>query len=271
VVDRGLGTYPLDKAKSEKNPMKKVTFRDGFRAIGLLSKPDSNVMCAQCHVEYNCNPGTDTSTGQPVTMADRRANHFFWSDVFNYKAAAQQINFKDFKHGVTGALLSKLQHPETETFWMSKHEREGVECKDCHMRKIEKNGKTFTDHQQKSPRSMLKETCVKCHGEMTEENAKYQIDAIQNYTRGKLAKAEYWLAQLIDTFPKARAAGVPEEAIKAAQGHHDSAHIYWEWWTAENSVGFHNPGAARESLTRSVNESQAGIKVLNDAIAALKK
>jgi formate-dependent nitrite reductase cytochrome c552 subunit len=268
VVDRGMGTYPLDKAKSEKTKMTKVTFRDGFRAIGLLSKPDSNVMCAQCHVEYNCNPGTDTSTGQPVTMADRRANHFFWSNVFDYKAAAQKINFKDFKHAVTGAMLSKLQHPETETFWMSRHEREGVECKDCHMQKVEKNGKTYTDHMQRSPRSMLKETCVKCHGEMTVENAKYQIDAVQNYTRGKLAKAEYWLAQLIDTFPKARAAGVPEEAIKAAQGHHDQAHIYWEWWTAENSVGFHNPAAARESLTRSVNESQAGIKVLNDAIAA---
>lgn len=271
VVDRGLGTYPNDKAKSEKSSMKKVTFRDGFRAIGLLSKADSNVMCAQCHVEYNCNPGIDTATGGAVTMADRRANHFFWSNVFDYKASAQQINFKDFKHAVTGAALSKLQHPETETFWGSRHEREGVECKDCHMRKIEKNGKTFTDHQQRSPRSMLKDTCVKCHGEMTEENAKYQIDAIQNYTRGKLAKAEYWLAQLIDTFPKARAAGVPDEAIKAAQAHHDQAHIYWEWWTAENSVGFHNPGAARESLTRSVNESQAGIKVLNDAIAALKK
>jgi len=268
VVDRGLGTYPLDKAKSAKNSIKKVEFRDGFRAIGLLSKPDSNLMCAQCHVEYNCNPGIDTATGGAVTMADRRANHFFWANVFDYKAAAQQINFKDFKHAVTGAALSKLQHPEAETYWGSKHEKEGVECKDCHMRKIEKNGKTFTDHQQKSPRSMLKETCVKCHGEMTEENAKYQIDAIQNYTRGKLAKAEYWLAQLIDTFPKARAAGVPEEAIKAAQTNHDQAHIFWEWWTAENSVGFHNPAAARDSLTKSMNESQAGIKVLTEAIAA---
>ena len=118
---------------------------------------------------------------------------------------------------------------------------------------------------------MLKETCVKCHGEMTEENAKYQIDAIQNYTRGKIAKAEYWLAQLIDTFAKAKSAGVPEETIKQAHKHHDAAHTMWEWWTAENSAGFHNPAQARESLTRSVNESQAGIKALNEAIAALKK
>jgi formate-dependent nitrite reductase cytochrome c552 subunit len=272
VVDRGMGTYPYDKAKSEKVKMTKVSFRDGFRSIGILNQPDSNLMCAQCHVEYNCNPGFDTKTGEySVTMADRRTNHFFWQNVFDYKAAAQKINFKDFKHATTGALLSKLQHPETETYWGSKHERENVQCKDCHMGKVKVDGKEFTNHQQKSPRYMLKETCVKCHGEMTEAQALYQIDYIQNYTRGKLAKSEYWLAQLIDTFGKAKAAGVPAEAIKKAQAHHDQAHIYWEWWTAENSDGFHNPQAARESLTRSINESQAGIKVLNDAIAAMNK
>lgn len=136
------------------------------------------------------------------------------------------------------------------------------------MGKVEKNGKTFTNHQQKSPRYMLKETCVKCHGEMTEADAKYQIDSIQNYTRGKISKAEYWLAQLIDTFGRARTAGVPPEAIMAAQKHHNDAQTQWEWWTAENSAGFHNPEQARKSLTQSVVESQAGIKVLNDAIAA---
>ena len=103
---------------------------------------------------------------------------------------------------------------------------------------------------------------------MTEQDAKYQIDSIQNYTRGKIAKAEFWLAQLIDTFARARAVGVAPEAIKAAQKHHDDAQTQWEWWTAENSVGFHNPAAARKSLTQSVAESQAGIKVLTDAMAA---
>jgi len=280
VVDRGEGTYPYDKAKSEKNPMKKVVFRDGFRAIGLLSKPDSNLMCAQCHVEYNCNPGFEPNAGpdgkdKPVTMADQRTNLFQWTNVFDYnkKMVEKFGNFKDFRHAVTGAALSKMQHPEAETYWMSKHEREGVECKDCHMKKIEKNGKTFTDHQQQSPRKMLKETCVKCHGEMTEEQAKYQIDAIQGYTRGKIVKAEFWLAQLIDTFVRAYDAGVPRnsEAVKVAQKAHDEAQTRWEWWTAENSVGFHNPQQARQSLTESVNHSQAGIKALNDAIAALKK
>lgn len=48
------------------------------------------------------------------------------------------------------------------------------------------------------------------------------------------------------------------------------AHILWEWWTAENSDGFHNPELARESLTQSIDESQKGIEILNSAMA-LKK
>lgn len=275
VVDRGEGTYPYDKAKSDKNPMKKVTFRNGYRAIGLLSKPDSNLMCGQCHVEYNCNPGFAPNAGPdgkdlPITMANQLTNLFQWTNVFDYnkKMTEKFGNFTDFRHGITGAPLAKIQHPDLEVFWMSKHEREGVECKDCHMPKIEKNGKTFTSHFQTSPRNYLKETCVKCHGEMTEEQAKYQIDAIQNYTRGKVAKAEYWLAQLIDTYVRARDAGVAEEVVRGAHKHHRDAHTLWEWWTAEVSSGFHNPSQARDSLNQSMEASIAGIKVLNDAIAA---
>lgn len=275
VVDRGEGTYPYDKAKSEKITMKKVTFRDGFRAIGLLSKSDSNLMCGQCHVEYNCNPGFEPNAGpdgkdKPVLMADQRTNLFQWSNVFDYnkKMVEKFGNFKDFRHATTGAALSKIQHPELETFWGSKHEKGGVECKDCHMPKVRADGKEFTSHQQISPRYNLNDTCVRCHGELTEKQALYQIDSIQNYTRGKIAKAEYWLAQLIDTFVRARDQGVAEEAFVKARAHHDAAQTMWEWWTAENSAGFHNPAQARQSLTLSVNESQAGIKLLNDAINA---
>jgi hypothetical protein len=38
-------------------------------------------------------------------------------------------------------------------------------------------------------------------------------------------------------------------------------------WTAENSDGFHNPSLARESLTRSIEESKKGIKLIVDATA----
>jgi nitrite reductase (cytochrome c-552) len=274
VVDRGMGTYPYDPEKSKETTITKVTFKRGgengtdFRSIGLLNKPDSNLMCAQCHVEYNCNPGWDTTTGEPsVKMGDRRTNHFFWQNVFDYKAAADQINFRDFKHATTGALLAKLQHPETETYWGSKHERAGVECKHCHMPKIETpDGKAYTFHGQRSARYMKKDTCMGCHEGWSEEQAEYQIDAIQEYIRGKINKAEYWLASLIDTFALAKRSGVSADVLKEAQDAHYQAHVYWEWWTAENSDGFHNPEAARESLARSITISQDAIKKLNEAI-----
>ena len=85
-------------------------FRD-FRAIGILNKPDSNLMCAQCHVEYNCNPGHDPKTGKAIGMTDRRTNYFPWANVFDINKTYEELGFKDFKHAVTGASLTKMQHP----------------------------------------------------------------------------------------------------------------------------------------------------------------
>lgn len=267
VVDRGEGTYPYDKEKSKKTTVKKVMFRNDFRAVGYLNKPDSVLMCAQCHIEYNCNPGHDPATGKAIGMDDRRTNLVQWVNVFDYNKKMADFKFKDFKHGITGASLSKLQHPETESFWGSKHERAGAECKDCHMPKVKKGKKTYTWHGQKSSRYMTRDTCLKCHTGWSEKEADYQVEAVQNYIRGKMTKAEFWLGQLIDTFAMAKKAGVAEDTLKEVRQLHDTAHTYWEWWTAENSDGFHNPEAARESLARSIDASQKGIKILNDAMA----
>jgi formate-dependent nitrite reductase cytochrome c552 subunit len=83
-----------------------------------------------------------------------------------------------------------------------------------------------------------------------------------------MRKSEFWLSSLIDKIVEGKKAGLDAEIIKQAQDQHLKAHILWEFWTAENSDGFHNPEMARESLTRSVDESQKGIKIINDAVAA---
>jgi nitrite reductase (cytochrome c-552) len=270
VLDRGEGTYPYDKEKSKKLTVTKVEFeRDGkpFRAIGLLSASDSNLMCAQCHVEYNCNPGFAPKTGAAIGMDDRRTNYFPWVNVFDVQRRYAEVEFKDFRHAITGAPLTKLQHPETETFWGSKHERAGVECKDCHMPKVKTDaGKTATFHGQRSARYMLKDTCGRCHPSWSQEEAEYQVDAIQNYVRGKARKAEFWLARMIETYTRAKELGVREEALREIWPLHDKASILWEWWTAENSDGFHNPEQAREALAQSMDASQQAIKVLEKAM-----
>ena len=247
----------------------------GFtRKIALLDKYDTRLQCGQCHVEYNCNPGYDPKnpdTSKPsVTMADRRTNHFPYKDVFGlYDHYVNKLSFLDFKHAITGGLLWKAQHPEAEAYYNSKHAKAGAGCNDCHTPKVKdkKTGKVYTSHFAVTPKVQLKDTCLKCHSKWTEEQAKYSIDSVKAHIRGKMRKAEYWLSALIDKIVAAKKAGVDAEIIKQAQDQHLKAHILWEFWTAENSDGFHNPQMARESLTRSVDESQKGIKIIDEAMA----
>jgi nitrite reductase (cytochrome c-552) len=244
------------------------------RKIALLEKYDTRLQCGQCHVEYTCNPGYDLrnpDTSQyTITMEDRRTNHIPYKEVFAlYDHYVQKNSFLDFKHALTGGLLWKAQHPEAETFYYSKHSRAGAGCNDCHAPKQKdgESGKVYTSHIPLTPKVQLKETCLTCHSSWTKEMAIYAIDSIKAYTKGRMRKAEFWLVALIDTIVEAKKAGVDAETIKKARDQHLRTHILWEWWTAENSDGFHNPQIARESLTRAIDESQKGIEILNAATA----
>lgn len=247
---------------AKKTEIKVIDFRD-FRKIAILEKYDAKLQCGQCHVEYNCNPGINLKTGEKITPADIRTNHFPFKDVFVIYEHYNNLEFRDFKHTLTGGLLFKAQHPEAEVFWNSKHDKAGVSCNNCHMPKIkDKNGKIFTSHWQTSPKNYIKETCLVCHNKWTSEQAIYTIDSIKNHIKGKMRKAEFWLSNLIDKIVDAKKSGIDDDIIKSAQEQHQKAHILWEWWTAENSDGFHNPEQARESLTKSIEESKKGIELL---------
>ena len=57
-----------------------------------------------------------------------------------------------------------------------------------------------------------------------------------------------------------------EATLAKAREKHEEAHVLWEWWTAENSDGFHNPDLARDSLTASIAASKEAVALLNNAI-----
>lgn len=118
---------------------------------------------------------------------------------------------------------------------------------------------------------MKKDTCMKCHPYWTEKEAEYQIESIQNYIRGKMRKAEFWLAEFIKTYQLAQTVGVSEDVLKESRKFHTKAHTKWEWWTAENSDGFHNPDQAKASLLESIQTSIDGVKFLEKAIADKSK
>lgn len=246
----------------------------GFeRKIGIMEEADSRLMCAQCHVEYNCNPGTNPETGATTGFNSRLTNHFPLKDVLElYDHYFNQLQFADFKHKFDSAWLWKGQHPEFETFYESVHSQAGVGCADCHMPAVRtSSGKLkYTNHFAQSPRYMMEATCLTsdCHSDWTAEQGVYVIDSIKAYTKSRMRKAEYWLSTLIDTIIKAEESGVSAAKLKEARTAHTQAHILWEYWTAENSDGFHNPSLARESITRSITISQNTIDMLNKEISS---
>ena len=83
-----------------------------------------------------------------------------------------------------------------------------------------------------------------------------------------MRKAEFWLAELIDAIATAERMGVDKATLDEARNAHTRAHILWEYWTAENSDGFHNPPLARESLTNSITISMNAYDALNKAMKA---
>ena len=260
-------------SRGAKIDVKDMGVRGFTRKIAILSRYDTNLQCGQCHVEYNCNPGTDPKTGQPITMADQRTNIFPFQKVDQIGKFYSERNFRDFRHSITGALLWKAQHPDVEVFYGSKHQQAGVECSQCHMPKVKdaKTGKTFTSHWQTTPKHYIKETCLTCHGDWNAQQVNYVIDAMKARFNGKLRKAEYWLTRMIDKFEEAKNLGVDEAVLNQVRAKHDEAHINWEFWTAANGAYFHNLDEATGSLAKSMAVSQEGIKLLDDAMAAKRK
>jgi len=261
--------YSQDPRKT-RFEVKDLGVRGHTRKIAMLERYDGKLQCGQCHVEYNCNPGFDPDSGEPITMADRRTNFFPFVDVNNVLKAYDHIKFRDFRNQFTGAALWKAQHPDVETYYNSTHEKLGVDCAACHMPKVKdaKTGKVYTSHWQTNPRNYIKETCLTCHSQWNETQVRYLLDSMYAHYQGKVRHAEFWLTQLINKFAPAIQAGVPEEALKAARAKHGEAHANWEWWTAVNGASFHNLDLAKESLAKSVAASQEGLKILDDAMKA---
>lgn len=270
--------YVVDAQNAKTNPKVAAThatfkvidmgLRGYDRKIAILNKPDSKLMCAQCHVEYNCNGGTDTRDGSKVTFKDIRSNYFPFVNVWNLANAYKEQHFVDFKHKITGAYLWKAQHPDTETYYGSVHQLAGVDCKDCHMPRMkDKAGKMYTSHWFVSPRNYLKETCLRCHKDWNETQANYVIDSMKNHYYSKVRKAEFWLSRLIDKIEQAKQLGLPDSVMTEARQAHYLAHLNWEWWTATNGGYVHNQEEAIKSLNLSMDISQKEIDKLDKAIS----
>ncbi|MDH7569291.1 MAG: ammonia-forming cytochrome c nitrite reductase subunit c552, partial [Armatimonadota bacterium] len=201
---------------------------------------DGNTVCGQCHIEYVCGAGSDGEKRRYVP----------WRKVTELEAeyAAKFQNRQDWNHALTGIPLIKVQHPEMESYWGSKHDRAGATCASCHMPKETEGGQTYTSHWLTSPRKHLKAACAGCHQE-SEAELLTRLDQSQNMTARRLRMVEEALSEAVDALAAANAAPKKDAALIAqAQQAYQAAFVRWDWWSAENSQGFHNLDEATRDL-----------------------
>ena len=223
VTRTDFPTLYAQDARKTKVDVKDMGVRGYTRKIGLLERYDGKLQCGQCHVEYNCNPGFNPNNGEAIPMADKRTNYFPFVQPQDILKAYDHIQFRDFRNQFTGAALWKAQHPDVETYYNSTHEKLGIDCTTCHMPKLKdaKTGKYYTSHWQTNPKNYLKETCLQCHNQWNETQAKYVIESLYAHYQGKVRNAEFWLVaahqQVRPGAARRRAGGCAESGARKAR------------------------------------------------------
>lgn len=240
-----------------------------------------SLVCAQCHVEYYFN---DKGHGPEKGVTFPWANGFspeemykYYNDKGNVKQAGFEGNFADWTHPASRTPMIKMQHPEYETWIDSTHGSAGVSCADCHMPYERTSGKKMSSHWWTSP---LKDpelhACRQCHSDKTADYLRQRVYYTQDRTYKQLLTAQdrsvkaHEAVRLATEYEGPKAANYDDLMIKARQGIR-KGQMFWDWVSAENSVGFHNPVKTLDTLSQSINLSQeaidAALQATNYAIA----
>jgi nitrite reductase (cytochrome c-552) len=201
------------------------------------------VVCANCHVEYYFAPGTNALTfpWHNGTRAEEMYEYF------------EEIAFSDWIYPETDTPMLKAQHPEYEMFTAgSTHYNAGVACADCHMPYVRDGAAKFSDHNIRSPLLQPERACGQCHNDVTYVTGRVAIIQEQVFLT-KIATQD----AIIDAINALKAAaanpGSDPALLDEARELHRRAQFYWDYVSAENSMGFHNPQYALKLLAESTN------------------
>lgn len=257
--------------------------RDYLDSVGKdpdnLSRKDAlNFSCGQCHVEYFFNKPNMKEANAPQKPVFPWKNGFTPQEIYEYYETISTndpattpkgfpTQFFDWIHPVSQTPMLKAQHPEYETFMSSAHAQAGVTCVDCHMPyKRVSNGEKMTSHWWTSP---LKDpdltACRKCH-QQSPDYLRNRVYATQDKVYQQLLKAQ-------EISVKAHQAvryaidfkGVNEDTLIKAKHALRKGQWFWDFISAEGSVGFHNPQLSFETLADSIEQSQKAIDLALEA------
>jgi nitrite reductase (cytochrome c-552) len=214
-------------------------WREGQRARKYDPNTDAtrqemrSFVCGQCHVEYYCGPKETLFFPWGDGMKVEQIESYYERHEFPDGSA-----FHDWKHGETGALVFKAQHPEFETWSQGVHARSGVACADCHMPYVREGAMKVSDHWIRSPLLMVNRSCQVCHS-FPEDELAARVVAIQDRTRSLIGRAAVALTDMLDAIRAAQAANAPAAEIEKLLELQRRAQWRLDFVASENSMGFH--------------------------------
>lgn len=207
-------------------------------------------VCGQCHVEYYC-ATLDTlefpwGHGLKVEQMEKH-----WEE----KTFPDGTKFHDYKHGETGAMLFKAQHPEFELWSQGIHARSGVSCSDCHMPYERVGAMKLSNHNVRSPMENINNACQTCHN-VPEDELRNRVKTIQTRTMALMERAAEAMTDMVDAILEAKAAGASEEQLAGVYEMQRKSMWRLDYISSENSKGFHADQEAARILGESIDYSR---------------
>jgi len=201
------------------------------------------VVCANCHVEYYFK-----GDGKYLTFPWAKGTNI--DQIISYY---EEAGFKDWEYPEAKTPMLKAQHPEYEFFTAdSTHFKAGVACADCHMPYVSEGAAKYSSHDVHSPLLNPEASCGQCHTDT--EYVIRRVNLIQEQVAGTKQSTEDAIIDAINAI-KAAAANPKADAalLDQARGLHRKAQFMWDFVSAENSTGFHNPEYALKILAQSTD------------------
>ena len=241
-------------------PLKDWLERSGQNWAKISRNEQRSLACAQCHVEYYFTHPDNGVAAKPVFPWDKG---FDPEQIYEYYNNHGPKNgpFTDFVHAASGVKIIKVQHPEYETWINGTHGAAGVSCADCHMPYEKMDGKKASSHQWTSPLKDPKLTaCRQCHSDKSPEYLKERVLDTQNKTFKQLLKAQeasvrsHEAVRLANNYIGEKNADYEKLMVQARELVR-KGQFFWDYVSAENSIGFHNPTKALNTLMNSLEYS----------------
>jgi nitrite reductase (cytochrome c-552) len=201
------------------------------------------VVCANCHVEYYFK-----GDGKYLTFPWAKGTNI--DQIISYY---EESGFKDWEYPDTKTPMLKAQHPEYEFFTAdSTHFKAGVACADCHMPYVSEGAAKYSSHDVHSPLLNPEASCGQCHTDT--EYVIRRVNLIQEQVATTKQSTEDAIIDAINAIKGAAADPKADAALlDQARNLHRKAQFMWDFVSAENSTGFHNPEYALKILAESTN------------------